>query len=63
MSLDSLDGFLSNVAMLTLKSRQKEFDILPTQLNTTSAVTTGSGVPGSLLAGLLESCQIFAYFV
>ncbi len=25
---------------------------------TTSAVTTGSGVPGSLLAGLLESCQI-----
>ncbi len=30
---------------------------------TTSAVTTGTGVPGSLLAGLLESCQIFACFV
>jgi hypothetical protein len=29
-SLDSLDGFLSNVAMLTLKSMQKEFDILRT---------------------------------
>jgi hypothetical protein len=29
-SLDSLDGFLSNVAMLTLKSMQKEFDILCT---------------------------------
>ncbi len=26
-SLDSLDEFLSNVAMLTLKSIQKEFDI------------------------------------
>ncbi len=34
MSLDSLDGFLSNVAMLTLKSKQKEFDILRTQSNT-----------------------------
>jgi hypothetical protein len=33
-SLDSLDGFLSDVAMLTLKSKQKEFDILHTQLNT-----------------------------
>ncbi len=33
-SLDSLDGILSNVAMLTLKYRQKEFDILRTQLNT-----------------------------
>jgi hypothetical protein len=33
-SLDSLDGFLSDIAMLTLKSRQKEFDILCTQLNT-----------------------------
>ncbi len=33
-SLDSLDGFLSNIAMLTLKSKQKEFDILRTQLNT-----------------------------
>jgi hypothetical protein len=30
----SLDGFLSNVAMLTLKSMQKEFDILRTELNT-----------------------------
>jgi hypothetical protein len=29
-SLDSLDGFLSNVAMLTLKSMQKEFHILRT---------------------------------
>ncbi len=29
-SLDSLDGFLSNVVMLTLKSMQKEFDILHT---------------------------------
>jgi hypothetical protein len=28
-----------------------------------SAVTTGSGVPGSLLAGLLESSQIFASFL
>ncbi len=28
MLLDSLDGFLSNFAMLTLKSMQKEFDIL-----------------------------------
>ena len=27
---------------------------------TTSAVTTGTGVPGSLLAGLLESCQTLA---
>jgi hypothetical protein len=33
-SLDSLDGFLSDVPMLTLKYRQKEFDILRTQLNT-----------------------------
>jgi hypothetical protein len=33
-SLGSLDGFLSNVVMLTLKSRQKEFDIMCTQLNT-----------------------------
>jgi hypothetical protein len=33
-SLDSLDGFLRDVAMLTLKSRQKEFDILRSQLNT-----------------------------
>ena len=33
-SWDSLDGFLSNIAMLTLKSRQKEFNILHTQLNT-----------------------------
>jgi hypothetical protein len=33
-SLDSLDGFLSDVAMLTLKSRQKLFDILRVQLNT-----------------------------
>ncbi len=33
-SLDSLDRFLSNIAMPTLKSRQKEFDILRTQLNT-----------------------------
>jgi hypothetical protein len=33
-SLDSLDGFLSDIAMLTLKSRQKEFNILRTQLNT-----------------------------
>ncbi len=33
-SLDSLDGLLSNVAMLTLKSKQKEFNILCTQLNT-----------------------------
>jgi hypothetical protein len=30
MSLDSLDGFLSNVAMLTLKSMQKELNILCT---------------------------------
>ncbi len=29
-SLDSLDGFLSKVVMLTLKSMQKEFDILHT---------------------------------
>ncbi len=29
-ALDSLDGFLSNVAMLTLKSIQNEFDILCT---------------------------------
>ncbi len=29
-SLDSLDGFLSNVVMLTLKSMQKLFDILCT---------------------------------
>jgi hypothetical protein len=33
-SLDGLDGFLSDVAMLTLKSRQKGFDILHTQLIT-----------------------------
>jgi hypothetical protein len=33
-SLDSLGGFLSDVAMLTLKFKQKEFDILRTQLNT-----------------------------
>jgi hypothetical protein len=32
-SLDSLDGFLSNIAMLTLKSMQKEFNILCTQFN------------------------------
>jgi hypothetical protein len=30
MSLDNLDGFLSNVAMLTLKSMQKDFNILRT---------------------------------
>jgi hypothetical protein len=29
-SLDSQDGFLSNVVMLTLKSMEKEFDILRT---------------------------------
>jgi hypothetical protein len=34
MSLNSLDGFLSNVAMLTLKSMQKEIDILRTYLST-----------------------------
>ena len=32
--------------------------VIGSHLGTTSAVTTGSGVPGSLLAGLLESCQI-----
>jgi hypothetical protein len=37
-----------------------EIDELITGTTTTSAVTTGSGVPGSLLAGLLESCRIFA---
>jgi hypothetical protein len=30
MSLDSLDGFLSNITMLTLNSMQKEFNILRT---------------------------------
>ncbi len=30
MSLDSLDGFLSNITMLTLKSMHKELDILHT---------------------------------
>ncbi len=30
MSVDSLGGFLSNIAMLTLKSMQKEFNILCT---------------------------------
>jgi hypothetical protein len=32
-SLNSLDGFLSNVAMLTLKSMQKEINILHTYLS------------------------------
>ncbi len=33
-SLNNLDGFLTNVAMMTLKSTESEFDIMRTKLNT-----------------------------
>jgi hypothetical protein len=51
----------------TLRSRKLFRVFFDSGLNnsmiTTSAVTTDIGVPGSLLAGLLESFQMFACFV
>ncbi len=50
------------VGMIFSGTRQKNFagaGLLLAHLKITmSWVTAGSGVPGSLLAGLLESCQI-----